>query len=50
MFHALIIQKCVINEQMYFNIYDVFYSQYSPQHVSEQGVRNVEKGVLFAMA
>jgi hypothetical protein len=47
---VLIIQKYAINKQMYFNIYNVFYSQYSPQHVLEQGIRNAEKEVLFAMA
>jgi len=34
------VQKCIINEQMYFNIYNVFYPQYSPHHVSEQGIRS----------
>jgi hypothetical protein len=34
---------------MYFNMYVVFDSQYS-LYVSEQGIRNVEKEVLYAMA
>jgi len=28
------IQKCTNNQQVYFNVYDVFYSQVSHQHVS----------------
>jgi len=28
------IQKCINNQHIHFNVYDVFYSQYSQQHVS----------------
>jgi hypothetical protein len=37
MFHHLYIkqiQKYINNQQIYFNVYDVFYSQFSHQHVS----------------
>lgn len=44
------IQIHIINEQLYLNTYNVFYPQYSPHHVLEQGIRNVEKEILFAMA
>jgi hypothetical protein len=44
------IQKYIINEQVYLNIYNVFYLQYSPYYVSKQEIRNIEKEKLFAMA
>jgi len=44
------IQKYIINDQMYLNIYNMFYPQYSAYHISEQGIRNVENEIIFTMA
>ena len=53
MFHLPCINQCqkyTIHEQMYFNIYNVFYPHYSPHHVSEQELRSVKNEILLAMA